>query len=393
MDTRSKTGRDRSRGEAGQIIVIAALAMMALIAGVSLILEGGNAYAHQRVVQNAADSVANAGATVLAQRLGGGTQADGDVLAAMDSIATANHLDTYKAYYTDVKGKLLNTAGAIAANEAAAAQVGPADGSTIPPGAQGVKVGGSQIFGTTFARAIGITQFKASADAIAITGALTGGKVLPVVFPVSVNECDGTGSTTYTDAPWRLSNPPLIGTDPYKHPTGQEWIIPLCKTGSGSFMILDLKADQDCQQEAESASAVQFAAFPVDVSTDTGNDCTKKIEDAVAKLQGQVVYIPICDGAADLAYSCVTDLGSGGKYHIVRMVGFFIDFLSYSNDKNSSPCVLTTSPTYGTPMANAVGGNGSSSCLAGWFVRYITSGPVGSGAINNGEAIGVQLIR
>ena len=40
-----------------------------------------------------------------------------------------------------------------------------------------------------------------------------------------------------------------------------------------------------------------------------------------------------------------------------------------------------------------VGGNGSSSCIAGWFVRYVTSGPVGTGNITNGEAIGVQLIR
>jgi hypothetical protein len=31
--------------------------------------------------------------------------------------------------------------------------------------------------------------------------------------------------------------------------------------------------------------------------------------------------------------------------------------------------------------------------MAGWFVRYVTAGPVGSGTIANGEAIGVQLIR
>ena len=44
-------------------------------------------------------------------------------------------------------------------------------------------------------------------------------------------------------------------------------------------------------------------------------------------------------------------------------------------------------------IVNIVGGNGSTSCMAGWFVRYVTSGPVGSGPINNGEAIGIQLIR
>ena len=72
-DTMHRTVRagDR-RAQRGQIIVVAALTMIALIGGVSLVLEGGNAYAHQRMAQNAADSVANAGATILAQRLGGG---------------------------------------------------------------------------------------------------------------------------------------------------------------------------------------------------------------------------------------------------------------------------------------------------------------------------------
>ena len=58
------------RGQRGQIVPITALAMIALIGGVALILEGGNAYAHQREAQNASDAVANAGATVLAQQLG-----------------------------------------------------------------------------------------------------------------------------------------------------------------------------------------------------------------------------------------------------------------------------------------------------------------------------------
>ena len=39
-------------------------------------------------------------------------------------------------------------------------------------------------------------------------------------------------------------------------------------------------------------------------------------------------------------------------------------------------------------------GNGSTSCLAGWFVRYITSGPVGAGPDRRRSgAIGVQLVK
>jgi len=366
----------RGRGQRGQILVIMALAMIALIGGVALVLEGGNVYAHQRVAQNAADSVANSGATVLAQQLGApGTKTDADVLAAMDAMAAANYLDSYTAYYTNVTG----------ADTATPTQVG---GTTIPPDAQGVRVSGNQAFGTTFARAIGMNQFTATADATAVAGALTGGQFLPVVFPVSMADCDKTGGLVDPvplDAPWRLAR----GAPPPALPVGQEYIVPLCKTGGGSFMILDLDPGKNCYEEVTNPSSIQFEDFPVHVATDVGDDCAKKIEDAVADshLQGTVVMVPICDG------QCTTEHGSGGTYHIIRIAAFFLDYISYSNDPHNSLCAKTTSPTYGTDLENIVGGNGSSSCLVGWFVRYVTSGPVGTGSINNGEAIGVQLIR
>ena len=60
-----------TRQPRGQVIVIAALAMVSLIGGVALVLEAGNAYANQREAQNGADAVANAGASVLSERLAG----------------------------------------------------------------------------------------------------------------------------------------------------------------------------------------------------------------------------------------------------------------------------------------------------------------------------------
>jgi hypothetical protein len=377
------------RGQRGQIIVIAALAMMALIGGVSLVLEGGNAYAHQRIAQNAADSVANAGATVIAKRLSGGTEGDAEVLAALDLMADENGLDSYVGFYTNLYGELLTPAGLTTTTQSAAAQVGPgSDGNvSIPANAQGVQVAGSQAFDTTFARAIGINQFTASAAATAVSGALTGGIFLPVVFPVSMANCDGSGNTVVVDEPWRMSNP--NPTNPTAHPIGQEYIVPLCKSGSGSFMILNLDPDKRCEEEVTDPTRIQYADFPVEIDTDTGNDCAKKIEDGIAamNLQGKPVMIPICDN------DCVTGGGTGGSYHIIRLTSFYLDYLSYSNNDNNSMCQLTTSPTYGTSLVNITGGNGSSSCMAGWFVRYVTRGPVGSGAINNGEALGIQLIR
>ena len=386
---RTARSSDR-RAQRGQIIVVAALTMVALIGGVSLVLEGGNAYAHQRIAQNAADSVANAGATILAQRLGGGTQTDADVIAATDAMAAANHLDTYKAYYTNLTGGMLTPLGVVTTNPALAEQVGAADAgdTTIPPGAQGVSVGGSQMFGTTFARVLGINQFTASAVATAVSGALTGGIFMPVVFPVSMAQCNGSGNTVVVDEPWRMSNPDP--TDPTAHPIGQEYIVPLCKTGGGNFMILDLDPNKTCAEEVTDPSSIQFNDFPVDVPTDNGNNCAKQIEQAVqdAQLQGSVVMIPICDGQCETIGS-----GSHAFYHVIRIAAFYLDYLSDSNNGNNAACALTTSPTYGTSIVNIVGGNGSSSCMAGWFVRYVTSGPVGSGNLNNGEAVGVQLIR
>lgn len=372
--------RHARSGEGGQIIVIAALAMIAIIAGVSLIVEGGNAYAHQRVAQNGADALANTGATVLAERLGGTSKTDTDVATAMDGSASDNHIDTYDAYYTNVNGDLLNATGTVVGSTSAAAAVG--DGA-IPPTTQGVHVFGSQTFGTTFAGALGINQFTASADATARTGALTGGKVLPVVFPVSQANCDGSGNLVENpDEVWRMSNP----GDP---PVGQEWNVPLCKTGGGSFMVLDLDPDKTCAQEVTNPPRVQYNDFPVEIPTDNGNECLKQIAQAVAAadMQGSVVMIPICDE------DCSTAHGSSATYHVTRFTAFYLDYVAYQNSGTNAMCALTTSPTYGTSIMNITGGNGSSSCIAGWFVRYVTKGPVGSGTISHGEAIGIQLIK
>lgn len=41
-------GRRRAGGQNGQILVLAVLAMVVMIAGVALLVDGGNAYAQQR---------------------------------------------------------------------------------------------------------------------------------------------------------------------------------------------------------------------------------------------------------------------------------------------------------------------------------------------------------
>ena len=366
----SPTRRRRAR-QPGQIVVLAALAMVAMIGGVALVIEGGNAYAHQRMAQNASDAIANGGATVLAQLLGGATKTDLDVRVATDAIASNNGLSTHAAFYTDAAGHLLNAAGGIVPTTATAARVG--DG-TIPAGTRGVRAQGDQSFDTSFARVMGINQFTASADATAITGPLQGGQFLPVVFPVNIVDCEQNGDLGTGEANWQLSEP---GTPP----VGQEYIVPLCKTGGGSFMILDLDGSpNNCDDEVTNPPAIQFDSFPVDVASDNGNNCAKKMVDEVNALQGKVVLIPICDG------QCITTGGSHATYHIIRVAAFYLDYMSDQNGGHNTQC-------QGNSTLVPIRGNGSSSCLAGWFVRYITSGPVGSGAVEGAGALGVQLIR
>ncbi len=391
MRTGGARQRQASR-EAGQIIVVAALAMVAIIAGVALVLEGGNAYANQRIAQNSADAVAHAGATVLAQRLGGTAKDDEDVAAWMQDIADDNGLSSSTAYYTNVLGQYIAATGLVAASPGEWVEVGTVGpGLPPPPKAQGVRVTGVRSFGTTFGRAIGLNTLDASADATAVMGRLTGGTFLPMVLPVSPTDCLPNGMMQPFDDPnqtsmWFMSNPGST------HPSGTEYVVPLCKSG-GSFMFLDLDPNLDCEAEVLTPPAIQFDAFPVDVNTDTGADCQKKVGDAItaAGLEGSVVLIPVCDN------QCVTGSGSNAVYHIVRIAAFYLDFMSYEGNKPNNnatePCEQTTSPTYGTPMVPFVTGNSSDGCIAGWFVRYITAGPVGSLDVYNGEAIGVQLIR
>ena len=385
MNRSRLSSRDHRSGRRGQVVVIAALAMIAMIGGVSLVLEGGNAYAHQRVAQNAADSVANAGAAVLAEKFGGATKTDADIVAAMDAMSTANALDEYQAWYTNWKGQFLTVGGAITTDRATAAQVGPADGDTSIPGStQGVAVGGSQDFETTFARAIGINEFTASAEAIAVAGATTGGQFLPIVFPVNIVDCEKNGDLGTGEANWTLSK--RDGPDANPYPDGQEYIVPLCKTGSGSFMVLDLDGTKNnCDDEVLHPRKIQFTTFPVDVDSDNGNNCGKKMVDEVNSLHGKVVLVPICDD------ECTTKGGSKAKYHITKIAAFYLDYM-YEDNKKGSLCDDHVNPVTGQMLVK-IAGNGSDSCLAGWFVRYVTAGPVGPGDVTGAGAVSVQLIR
>ena len=109
--------RDRSRGQA---LVIFAVALVALIGMAGLVIDGGNAWAQQRMAQNSADGAAEAGSVVIAQSIAGASapstgyagacptpNADPWDTAVCDAVygaGAANDVIVNSAYYTNFDG-------------------------------------------------------------------------------------------------------------------------------------------------------------------------------------------------------------------------------------------------------------------------------------------------
>ncbi len=107
----------RDERESGQALALMVIALLALIAMTGLIVDGGNAWAQQRLTQNGTDSAAEAGAIVLVQYLSGTTTPaggwDAEVAAEANASAAANTVTLDEAWYTNVTGDLLTAGGAV----------------------------------------------------------------------------------------------------------------------------------------------------------------------------------------------------------------------------------------------------------------------------------------
>ena len=85
--------RPRGRSEHGQVLVIVAMGMIAIVAMVGLVIDGGYAWSRQRDNQNGADAVAKAGTIVVQHYLSGldtPTPNDFDVACAVEAAAAQN---------------------------------------------------------------------------------------------------------------------------------------------------------------------------------------------------------------------------------------------------------------------------------------------------------------
>lgn len=406
--TRSRRPRN------GQVLVIFVGGLFALLAGVALVVDGGNAMAQQRATQNGTDAVSEAGTVVIAQYLMGGSSSTGatgtcpttptnawdlEVCKAVYGAATNNKVAIASVQYTDFKGDLL---GAV--------------GSGFPTGAQGTRAVASRQFGTYFARAIGLSSFTASTQATSVTGTVTtlcapgtGCGLFPITVPYVVANCDGNGTLVPGQGPW-----PFLGDADTT--AANEAIVPLCKDknndigggSAGSVGWLDLSTGIGVTTTGTCANTFRGAilnpcitSFPFQTWVQTFPGGVGKggpvIQDALNAYHNDVVQIPLFDGTCKsrppgvLKGDCPSgDIGVGANtwYHIPSFASFKLDtFLVDGNDRKQC------GQYPGSPF---VSGNGASGCFKGWWVVALP----GPGAIDLGNVtpsttnqLGVQLIK
>ncbi len=389
------------------MLVIAALALVAVVGMVGLVLDGGALFAQQRVAQNGADGAATAGTVVIAEYMGGASGRDNlAVYNAVSASALANGLAGWTAEYTDDFGapigiNVTNTAG------------------PIPTGAEGVRATGSRTVSTTFSRIFGFDQIPATAEATVVAGPLSGECVadddgcvlLPVTFPVQVSQCDSSGNLI--QGPWIGAPPP--GADPGDEywpivgaeslpggtfangDTSKMAILPLCKSasgGSGAFGWLDLAPGMNLGQEITGPLNITVN-LPDWFQTQPGNP--NSVDGELSAYIRKTVMLPLNNGA------CREDPGrricpdSRGPTRTATTPGT-TSIRSRSSTSSRSTCQGSNVDE----CANPPGGYGRARhqrwrirCLKGWFVNYVTAGPIipGQNTAPGTTAIGIQLIK
>ncbi len=398
------------RSSGGQILVIAAMGLVAVIAMVGLIVDGGAVFAQQRLAQNGADAASTAGTLVVAENLGSATEirTDQDVFVAVQGIANANQLAGWTAVYTDDLGQ------PIGSNVTNTAQ-------PIPASARGVRVGGSRNVGTTFSRVVGFDQITASAEATVVAGKASGECVLdqngctllPVTFPVQVYECDSHGNLI--PGYWVGAPPPGNSSDPYwpivgaeslpsaANPTGDTSkmaILPLCKSasgGSGAFGWLDLDPSQNLAGEITGPLTVSVD-IPDWFQTQPGNP--NSVEDELKAYIHQPVLIPLNNGACRVdpgstsvcpaAQSGTDPVGNNTWYYVHTLGNFYMDQV-FVRGNNVNQCASAP----GAPLVPVTNGGGFLGCIKGWFINFVTAGPIvpGDPIVRGQTSIAIQLIK
>ena len=388
----------------GQIVVIVAIGMVAIIAMVGLVIDGGFAWSRQRDTQNGADAIAKAGTIVIQHYLAEvetPTPTDWDVGCAVERAAAANDVQLDAAEYTDFQGQPLVPPAMVGA-------CGLTDpGTVIPIGAQGVKAATSETFDTFLMQVIGFSELTTNADATAVVGtpqAVTGG-ALPITIPRFGETCDEP------ETDFLVQEDNLDGTwEPYEiidedDADGSNLaIVPLCDTGPGSVGWLDYGCGQNLSEAVTDPCDV-FIPIPAWIQTHTGNPNNLQVEFnsytgpqvGVPEAEDNVLAIPIHDNKCrfrpddsdptcePLAAEWSSGVGNNNYYHVPFWIGFKLD-QAYIQGADVECEAGPGSPALVNPDSGKYG------CLKGWFVwLFDEPGPIGLGQINPGDEVSLAI--
>lgn len=421
--------------ERGQALVIMVLALVGLMGISGMVIDGGNAMANSRGVQNGADAAAEAGALVLASRLAGASTPSGgwdlSVQAAILSSAAANGVTIESAFYTDICGIPLKANGTAALSAGGvfdfptAKAVGtglPAATSTTPDcpsytvgPATGVLVRAHRDVPTYFARVFGVNTMPVGAMTTAAAGflqescAATDSEwcgMLPMTVPVNEVSCDGSNNVIDTGHQWSSD-----GRTVYR--------IPLCKNGPGNVGWIDWTPKSGGTSELiDQVANPTNPAVPLpswQFIASTGNPNSSSLESAIRAYDGQIVLVPQFDltcnpgthsdpdnssPAINTApnYGCPAgSLGGNGSNQWYRIPSFAHFRLCAASDSDCSAAGVTHGAYLsGNNSSVCDTGNGSTSCLVGKFVSIVRTGTIGAGVgggTGNSKAVGVQILK
>lgn len=324
----------RARGrQRGQILVLFTIALVAMIAMVGLVIDGGSAFAQRRGQQNAADLAALAAADAL---YNGQTQAQ--------AITVARNVAATNSYPDGVNGVVITV--------------------TFP--GDEVKVDVQAPHRNYFAGVVGQPSWQVATTASAIAGIPdTAAGAAPVIMPISDFNADGSPKTEYTAANCAPGGCVWANCQPCEAPTiVTEWTWTVYGPNvNTSDLASYLEAFGTCGGTAVPDITVNDGEHPDWGQGNNGNH-NGAISQAGACIVGLDVPVPIvgppvapattCTGSSDTdgcfmgwAMFHVTGIEKNGNAPLWK--GWFLPSgVEYPNLKITS-CSGTSCPDLGTP--------------------------------------------
>lgn len=295
-----KRARIHGGSDDGQILVLFAGGIMALLVFLGMVIDGGNAWLNRRSAQNAADIASLDATSLIATAAKSGTTATklavwtqiGKSVAANDCSSTGTVPCTWQAWY--------QSAGASGPVDLAA--VANATGS-IPTGTIGVRVVVRRQPGTFLARlaSIGSWDVNATASSIASSPSTAAtGTLLPVAVKQSISCGTSANASCFTP--------------------GQVYDLTDGMDAPGGFGYLSWTGSNDPNALATSICTPNNPAFtlptqfPVDPGKSNSSSVRACLDGWIAS--GQTVLVPI--------YSTVTGTGNNAKYTVVSIAAFVL---------------------------------------------------------------------